>query len=436
MDFNWLWIVPVLGILVVVHELGHFWTALLFKIRVEEFGIGFPPRAFAIRRNGIDYSINWLPIGGFVKIVGENGDSDDPRSFGRAPAWQRIIVLAAGSAMNLLLALLIFAGLAIGGTQEIDAPNTVVGIVQENQPAFRSGMQPGDRIVRVAGQSVADDDAIRALSRENQGKPTEFVVERDGKELSLTVTPNVNPAGGAYLGINLGYWISEAVIAEVRPGSIADDAQLKPGDEIVSVDGKQVDNLPDAMYLLTEKSTTTHQVVVKRNGEPVGPLALNVTDAGQRPYGLSFERPIRTVYYSPGEAMGRALSSTWDVIASVPRGIGEAIAGQAQGPGVTGPVGIGQLTGEVAQESGVYGLLNLTALLGISLFMINLLPLPALDGGRLLFIFIELLRGGRRIAPEKEGMVHVAGMVVLLALMVIISFFDIKRLFDGACLLC
>jgi regulator of sigma E protease len=211
---------------------------------------------------------------------------------------------------------------------------------------------------------------------------------------------------------------------------------LKPGDEIVSVDGKQVDNLPDAMYLLTEKSTSTHQVVVQRNGETVGPLALNVTDAGQRPYGLSFERPIRTVYYSPGEAMGRALSSTWDVIASVPRGIGEAIAGQAQGPGVTGPVGIGQLTGEVAQESGVYGLLNLTALLGISLFMINLLPLPALDGGRLLFIFIELLRGGRRIAPEKEGMVHVAGMVVLLALMVIISFFDIKRLFDGACLLC
>jgi regulator of sigma E protease len=129
------------------------------------------------------------------------------------------------------------------------------------------------------------------------------------------------------------------------------------------------------------------------------------------------------------------MSSTWEVISSIPKGISMALAGGAQGPGVTGPVGIGQLTGEVAQLGGINGLLNLTALLGISLFMINLLPLPALDGGRLLFIFIELLRGGRRIAPEKEGMVHVAGMVVLLALMAIITVFDVARLFEGKPLL-
>lgn len=436
MDFNWLWIVPVLGILVIVHELGHFWTALLFKIKVEEFGIGFPPRAFAVRRNGIDYSINWLPIGGFVKIVGENGDSDDPNSFGRAPAWQRIIVLAAGSAMNLLLALAIFTALAVGGKPEIDAPNTVVGQVQPDRPAAQAQMQTGDRIVRVAGQPVETDTDIRTLSRTNQGKPTEFVVERDGREVALTITPRVDPADGAYLGIGLNYYIPTTRIEEVRPGSIAAQAGMQAGDEIVEVDGTRVDNLPEASYLLTRKDAQSHSVQVRRNGEVVGPLTLNVSEAGQRPYGLSFYRPIRTVYYSPGEALGRALSSTWDVLASIPRGIGQAFAGEAQGPGVTGPVGIGQLTGEVAQESGIYGLLNLTALLGISLFMINLLPLPALDGGRLLFILIELLRGGRRIAPEKEGMVHVAGMVVLLALMVIISFFDIKRLFEGACLLC
>src|SRR6476659_10642491 len=115
MNFSWLWIVPVLGSLVIIHELGHFFSARLLGIKVEEFGIGFPPRAVAFRRNGIDYSLNWLPIGGFVKIVGENGDSGDPRSFGNAPAWQRIIVLAAGSMMNLLLALIIFTGLYISG---------------------------------------------------------------------------------------------------------------------------------------------------------------------------------------------------------------------------------------------------------------------------------------------------------------------------------
>src|SRR5215212_6600306 len=108
MDFSWLWIVPVLGLLVLVHEAGHFFSARFFGIRVEEFGIGLPPRAFAIHRNGIDYSINWLPIGGFVKILGENGDSEAPDSFGNAPAWQRIIVLVAGVTMNMLTALILF----------------------------------------------------------------------------------------------------------------------------------------------------------------------------------------------------------------------------------------------------------------------------------------------------------------------------------------
>src|SRR5438045_8862516 len=117
MNFYWLWIVPVLGVLVIVHEMGHFFTARWLGIKVEEFAIGFPPRAFAIRRNGIDYAVNWLPLGGYVKIVGENGDSDDPRSFGKAPAWQRIIVLAAGSTMNLLLAIIIFHALSISGVQ-------------------------------------------------------------------------------------------------------------------------------------------------------------------------------------------------------------------------------------------------------------------------------------------------------------------------------
>src|SRR6476659_10624800 len=145
---GWIWIVPVfllmLGVLVLVHEMGHFFTALFFGIKVEEFGLGFPPRAVGFRRNGIDYTLNWLPIGGFVKIVGENGDSDDPHSFGKAPAWQRIIVLAAGSLMNLLLALIIFTALSVAGTREVDAPLTGVSQVNPNTPAARAGIMPGD----------------------------------------------------------------------------------------------------------------------------------------------------------------------------------------------------------------------------------------------------------------------------------------------------
>src|SRR5215208_6306767 len=164
MDLDFLWVFPVLGVLIVVHELGHFLTAIWLGIKVQEFGIGFPPRMFAIRRNGIDYSLNWLPIGGFVKIEGENGDSDDPQSFGRAPAWKRIIVLSAGSLMNLLLALLIFTGMSVAGTRESSAPDTgissvtaerTVNGVKEPGPAFAGGMQAGDKVISIAGTPVS-----------------------------------------------------------------------------------------------------------------------------------------------------------------------------------------------------------------------------------------------------------------------------------------
>ncbi|HEX9989763.1 MAG TPA: site-2 protease family protein [Chloroflexia bacterium] len=433
---DWLWVVPVLGVLIIVHELGHFLTALWLGIKVEEFGLGFPPRVFAIRRKGIDYSLNWLPVGGFVKIVGENGDSDDPASFGRAPAWKRIIVLAAGSFMNLLLAVIIFAGMSIAGTREVDAPFTGVASVQHNQPAEKAGVLPGDRIVSVNGQVVGTDTEIRALSKANQGKRTIYGVEREGDIIMMTITPTVDPVNGAYLGVGLTHWVSPAKVDLVQAGQLADKAGLKTGDVIVEINGTKVTNLPRATDLFSKRDKPL-EVFVERGGKRVGPFTLDATQNknASNPFGFTLYRPIKTVYYNPVDALGRSISSTWDVISSIPKGLALALAGGVQGPGVTGPVGIGQLTGEVAQLGGLNGLLNLTALLGISLFMINLLPLPALDGGRLLFIFIELLRGGRRIAPEKEGMVHVAGMVVLLALMAIITVFDVARLFEGKPLL-
>ena len=443
MDMNWLWVVPVLGVLIVVHELGHFLTAIWLGIKVQEFGIGFPPRMFAIRRKGIDYSLNWLPIGGFVKIEGENGDSDDPQSFGRAPAWKRIIVLSAGSLMNLLLALLIFTGMSVAGTREINAPDTgissvtserAVGGVKEPGPAFAGGMQAGDRIVSIAGVPVSTSNEVRTLSRANVGKPTEYVVDRNGRNVSLTITPKGDPP----LGITLAPWVSPAQIDMVSAGGVADKAGIKTGDKIVEVNSVAVTNLPQALDLFEKarKSGESVTVVVERDGRRLEPIKLAGSAEGElKSFNFGYYIPTHTVYYSPFEALGKAIGNTWEVISSIPRGIGQALQGSAQGAGVTGIVGITQLTGEVAQESGLNGLFTLTALLGISLFMINLLPLPALDGGRLLFIFIELLRGGRRIAPEKEGMVHFAGMVVLLALMAIITFFDVGRLIGGESIL-
>jgi regulator of sigma E protease len=431
MDLNWLWVVPILGILIIVHEMGHFFSAIWLGIKVEEFGLGFPPRVFAIRRKGIDYSLNWLPIGGFVKITGENGDSEDPKSFGKAPAWKRIIVLAAGSFMNLVLALIIFAGLAISGTQELDttrAPMTGIAQITAHQPAAVAGMQPGDRIVRIAGQPVNDDTAVRNLSSQNSGKPTTFTVLRNGKEVDLTITPN---SSSPYLGVVLTPWLQPPTIAAAYPGGSEEKAGLQNGDIITQVNGQPVDNTAQVTYLVN-KAINEKQDTVSLTLQPSEPHDSGDTGTvNVDPKVIGLYLPYRTVYYAPFEALGRAADNTWSVIASIPAGIAQTFAGNSDGPGVTSIVGISQLTGEVAQRAGFNGLLNLMALLSISLFMINLLPLPALDGGRLLFIFIELVRGGRRIAPEKEGMVHFAGMMVLLALMAIITFFDVSRLFQG-----
>jgi regulator of sigma E protease len=431
MDLNWLWVIPVLGVLIVVHEAGHFFSAIWLGIKVEEFGIGFPPRLFAIRRNGIDYSLNLLPIGGFVKITGENGDSDDPRSFGKAPAWKRIIVLAAGSFMNLLLAIIIFAAMSVMGTQQIDAPLTALGETSPGQPAAVAKLQPGDHIVSIAGTPITTDEELRRLSSANGGKPTEYVVERGGERMTFTVTPNAQPPS---LGVYLEYYIPNLTVQSVRDGSKADEAGLLPGDRIVAVNGQQVSHVNEVIHRLDESEGTASVTVERAGAEQTLTMAIERV-SNRLATGIGFFTPITTVYYSPWESLGRSLSSTWNIITLIPRGIGDAISGRAEGPGVTGIVGISQLTGEVAQDSGISGILQLTALLGISLFMINLLPLPALDGGRLLFIFIELLRGGKRIAPEKEGLVHFAGMVVLLALMLLITAFDVGRLIGGERLL-
>ncbi|MEP6775653.1 MAG: RIP metalloprotease RseP [Chloroflexota bacterium] len=427
MDFNWLWVVPVLGVLIVVHEMGHFFTAIWLGIKVEEFGIGFPPRLFAIRRKGVDYSINLLPIGGFVKITGENGDSDDPKSFGKAAAWKRIIVLAAGSFMNLVLALAIFTAMAVAGTREVNstiAPSVGIYEITAGAPAAVGQMQVGDEVVKIAGQPVASDDDIRSLSEQNAGKATVFTVLRDNQEVPLTITPNTSTP---FLGVILYPWYAPAKVDALASDSAAAKAGLQNGDTVLSVNGVTVTNNISAKNAI-QKSSGPLTLVVQGTGAQ---RTVTVDKSGTGFTINNLFLPIRTVYYSPLEALGRALNNTWSVVASIPTGIAQALAGKSDGPGVTSIVGIGQITGEVAQEAGFNGLLNLTALLGISLFMINLLPLPALDGGRLLFILIELLRGGRKIAPEKEGMVHFAGMVVLLALMAIITFFDVSRLFQG-----
>ncbi len=344
MDFYWLWAIPVLGLLVFVHELGHFITARLVGIRVLEFGFGFPPRVLSVTRGGVVYSLNLIPLGGFVKMLGENGDSSAPDSFAAKPAPQRALVLAAGSIMNFLTAVVIFAVVAATGLPTI-TDQVRISEVFPGTPAERAGLQPGDLVVSMGGEPIRSTDGLRNITSRYLGEQVELEVQRGNQRLTVTLVPRKNPPQGeGPMGVRI-----EPVI----------------------------------------------QYIAKPVWEAV-------------PYG--FARSI--------EVLGMFL---YGIVAMI-RGI--------VAPEVAGPIGIAQLTGEVARLGGLIPLANLAALLSLNLFAINLLPLPALDGGRLLFVILEIVRG-KRIPPEREGRIHFVGIVVLISLAIIISYLDILRIASG-----
>jgi regulator of sigma E protease len=508
---NWLWFIPILLIMVVIHELGHFLTAKMFKMKVHEFGIGFPPKIWGKKdKSGVEWTINALPIGGFVRIEGENGDSSDPNSFGAKPTWQRAIVLAAGPFMNLVLAFVIYIFLAGVGRDVPAAPAAIMAVVP-NSPAAQAGILPGDVIVSVNGKIVnqTQDFSIEAALSKNEPLNILFWESGDSnKPKRVSVQPRKNPPEGeGAIGVILGYRFDAPKIYKDEP-----QYGLKKGDTVVSVDGKPltsniellespgtsnnptvnlgvipagstaVENRPlpqELVVNLIYKGSQADQVgfpvgakITKLDGTPVysdkayatymtskagQDVVVNYTDksnaektvtlrassptdpntAARVPRvdtiyaGVALEVPIKRTNFTPFEMIGDAWSQTANAVVLIPRTILGLFNGSVSLNMLAGPVGMAQITDMVANTGGFIGLLTLTALLSVNLGIVNILPLPALDGGRLVFVFIEMITRGRRVPPEKEGFVHFAGMVLLLSLMAVIAWNDIVRLISG-----
>ena len=339
--------IVILVSLVVAHELAHFVTAKMFGVHVLEFGVGFPPRVFAKRFGETEYSLNWMPLGGFVRLLGEE-DPTHPRSLASRPAWQRLIVLAAGSVINLVLPIVLFA-FAFTVPHEVSTGRAVISAVGANSPAAESGLRSGDVILSIGGREARNTLDTGRFIRLNMGSATDVVVRRGGEEMTVSVTPRWAP----------------------------------PANE--------------------------------------GPTGIQI--APQTPF---TERES----LMPWESLPAGLRATFDTMVLARNEILSWAYGGAR-PQVAGPVAIAQTTGEIAREGGLSPLLELSALLSINLGILNLLPLPMLDGGRALFVVIEVLRRGRRVAPEKEAMVHLVGFVVFITLAVVVTFADISRIVQG-----
>jgi regulator of sigma E protease len=341
----------ILSILVLAHELGHFGTAKLFGVKVEEFGLGFPPRIFGFRRGGTIYSLNAIPFGGFTKMLGEE-DPKYPGSLASKSHAARFLVLSAGSIMNILLPILLFS-ISLMIPHDVRLEKVQIEEVAQESPAQQAGIEAGDIILNIDNHPV-----------KNRG--------------------------------DVGYSI-----------------QLKLGSQV---------------NILLQKADSSQKeiIVTPRWNPPEGQGAIGIMITGK-------DSTLNRESYPFWEAIPLGARKCWEILILFRNEVvGWFIKGTS--PQFTGPVGIAQLTGEVA-KSGVSSLLEFASLISISLGIFNLFPFPGLDGGRLVFVALEWVRRGKRIPPKKEGLVHFVGFAMLIALILIITYFDVLRLIQGGSLL-
>jgi regulator of sigma E protease len=366
----------VLIILVLVHELGHFVAAKLAGITVQEFGIGFPPRITSTIRRGTRYSLNAIPLGGFVKMLGEDGDIEAKKmrqrglseaaiesamtgAFNRKPIAVRIAVLLAGVVMNFLLAGVMFSVVA-GMPQLAERGGLVLDEIQADSPALAAGLEPGDIIVSADGQTFTNPRELTKYVRDQAGTPVTLELRRDGATQDVVVTPRT-----------------------------LTDAQVKQGIGAVgfSWHAERVDETPP------------------RAGNPLQAVTLGF-GGGDGAMGLAVQLP------------GALVDAVGGVLGLNPNG-GTAV----------GPIGIAETTGRVLQGP-IQGWLYFVGLLSINLAVLNVLPFPPLDGGRIAVVLIEAVRR-RKLPAEREALIYLTGFMVLIVLVILISIQDVQRLIEG-----
>ena len=428
-------IIPILTFLIFVHELGHFVMARRAGVRVEEFGFGLPPRIWGYKRGDTLWSINWIPLGGFVRVLGEDAKDYSEESMQSKTPGQRALFLGAGSIMNFLTAFVLIGILLVAHGDPTS--NLYVVEVTPDSPAEFAGMQAGDRVMAIDGDEASSTDDFRKATDANLGSTMNVTVLRDGVEQTLPVSPRENPpVGQGATGIRISnVAVSDIVIDGVPAGSTA-AAYFEPGDQILQIGNTEIIDSVSYEYAITRNAGESVDAVVKRDGAEV-PLVLAIpADLGEEgeTLGADVVAEVQFTPVNPIRAIPLTVERFFGFIQLMFEGLVMILNGEVPLSQIAGPIGMGQLTSEVVERSAVPGwvaVVTIMILLSLNLAILNLLPLPALDGGRLMFVAIEVLRRGKRVAPEKEGLVHMVGLVVLLTLMIAVAFVDIDRIISG-----
>lgn len=428
----------VLGVLVFVHEFGHYAVAKLCGVRVEVFSLGFGKRLWGFRRGDTDYRISLLPLGGYVKMSGENPmetRTGDPGEFTSHPRWQRFLIAIAGPAMNIILAIVVLTAVYMVHT-EYPAnwkKSSPVGSVEANSPAEAAGIHPGDRILKIENQENPTWEQLSYTIALNPGQPLSLVVQRDAQVVKMTLTPKTaGPDEVGYVGM---FADAPVIINSVDPGTPAQKAGLQGGDVLLAVNGiplhakedlskvlQQTKNAPVALAFTRQGKQLTVEItpeLLPSGSNPeqkyrIGAILSEAMELGKLPFPQAFSHSVeesKTNSLLIFELMGKMIERKVSIRQ------------------MSGPIGIAKISGEAAKQS-IWSLLGVMALISLNLAIFNLLPIPILDGGLMLMLVIESIMR-RDIKQEIKERVYQAAFVFLLLFAAVVIFNDVAKTLPG-----
>jgi regulator of sigma E protease len=434
-----------LALLIVIHEYGHFWVARRCGVKVLRFSVGFgKPLWRRLGKDGTEFVIAPFPLGGYVKMLDER-EGDVPehelhRAFNRQSLSKRIAIVVAGPVANLLFAIVAYWFLLVSGIPGI---KPVVGEVAPASIAAEAGLLAGDEILQVDGHDTPTWNAtFKALMlHAERGEQTQITVASGGSELShqlMVPKLGIDQAGQLLgrLGISPLRPDIKPVIGEVVADSPAEQAGLIPGDRLLSADGAQLDNWNDWVALIQDSAGKTLSIEISRNGEKQGlQLTPQATDNGQGRIGAGVDSELSQLpeelqaelRYGPLEAVPQAMVQTWQFTSSTMKSLWGMLTGEVSTDNLGGPISIAQIAGSSA-EQGLISFVSFLAMISITLGILNLLPIPMLDGGHLAMFLIEAVRG-KPLSEETQVKGQQIGLFLLLMLMFLAFFNDLTRLF-------
>jgi len=432
---NILWLLVLIGVMILIHELGHFWAARFFDVKVEAFSFGFGPRLFGFRRGETDYRFSLILFGGYVKMAGEqitDENLDDPRSFLAKPRWQRLIIAFAGPFMNVVLAVGVLTGLfMVKYERASDADmQAVIGHVVPDSPAAKAGIQDGDKIVKLDGQKNPTWEDVNLKEVASADRPMYLTIQRSGGTFDTVVTPILSER----LGFGYAGWDErgEVQLGALEPGYPAEKDGLQKGDVLISINGQPIHSVYKFQEMTKNSGGKPLEVVYSRNSQTrsctVHPVYSKLDGPARWMIGVAPQQKLHliTTRLSFPEALNESVRQNTKGAMLIGSFLTGVVERRMSPKTITGPIGIAQLSGEAARQ-GPSAFFMLMSMVSLNLAIFNLLPIPILDGGVILMLLIEMVMQRDLSLSVKEAVLKL-GFVFILMIVAFVIYNDISKI--------